>query len=177
MRKPSLPIGAMLPLLFGASLVSSEAESDVSTAEGEKRATVDVKRRTTDKQWKRYDTRLLEHLEGFEPERVALSTYGGLKDATVEATGFFHAKEVGGRWWLVDPEGCLFLTVGVCSVGTNPTENGREALRERFGDEEGWVRATNAMLWEMGYNTLGCWSQSEKFMTTKPRLPYTTAFD
>jgi hypothetical protein len=68
----------------------------------------------------------------------------------------------------------LFLTVGVCSVGTNPTEKGGEALRARFGDESGWARSTNATLWQMGYNTLGCWSQWEKFVATEPRLPYTT---
>lgn len=139
-----------------------------------KHVTVEVKRRTTDKQWKPYDTRLLEHLVDFIPKKVALSKYGGLKNTTVEATGFFHTRKLDKRWWLVDPQGCLFLTVGVCSVGTNPSERGRNALRKRFGDDADWSRATNEMLWEMGYNTLGCWSRWEKFAATKPRLPYTT---
>ena len=135
--------------------VCAFASTSSPAAEVGKLVTVEVKRRTTDKKWKHYDTRLLEHLVDFKPKQVALSKYGGLKDATVEATGFFHVRKIDGRSWLVDPQGCLFLTVGVCSVGTNSTERGRNALRRQFGDEAGWSRATNATLWEMGYNTLG----------------------
>lgn len=163
-----------MPFACTVVVVCAFAPKSGPTAEAGKLVTVEVKRRTTDKQWRLYDTRLLEHLVGFVPEQIALSKYGGLKDAPVEATGFFHVRKIDGRWWLVDPQGCLFLTVGVCSVGTNPTERGRSALRERFGDEAGWSRVTNATLWEMGYNTLGCWSQWEKFVATEPRLPYTT---
>jgi len=163
-----------MPLTCAVVVVCAFALTCSPAAEAGKLVTVEAKRRTIDKQWKPYDTRLLEHLAGFTPKQVALSKYGGLKDATVEATGFFHTRKIDGRWWLVDPQGCLFLTVGVCSVSTNPTERGRNALYERFSDEAGWSHATNAMLWEMGYNTLGCWSQWEKFMATEPRLPYTT---
>lgn len=44
------------------------------------------------------------------------SKYGGYKQKQLEATGFFRTEKVDGRWWLVDPEGYLFLSVGVDCV-------------------------------------------------------------
>lgn len=34
-----------------------------------------------------------------------------------EAKGFFYVKKVNGKWWLVDPEGCLFWSYGPTGVG------------------------------------------------------------
>jgi hypothetical protein len=34
-------------------------------------------------------------------------------------TGYFRTEQVDGRWWLVDPEGYLFLSTGVTSVRTS----------------------------------------------------------
>lgn len=45
-----------------------------------------------------------------------LGTYGGWLDKNVGATGFFHTKEIDSVWYMVDPEGYLFYTVGVTSV-------------------------------------------------------------
>lgn len=41
------------------------------------------------------------------------SKYGGYLAKRVEATGFFRTEQIDGRWWFVDPEGYLFLSVGV----------------------------------------------------------------
>lgn len=41
------------------------------------------------------------------------SVYGGWKDKKLtDGTGFFSSKKVDGRWWLVDPEGYAFFSVG-----------------------------------------------------------------
>lgn len=45
------------------------------------------------------------------------SKFGGYLNANVKATGFFRTEKIDGRWWFVDPEGCLFLSVGVDCVG------------------------------------------------------------
>lgn len=45
------------------------------------------------------------------------SKFGGYLNAKVKATGFFRTEKIDGRWWFVDPEGCLFLSVGVDCVG------------------------------------------------------------
>ncbi|MGC6423422.1 MAG: beta-agarase [Lentimonas sp.] len=45
------------------------------------------------------------------------SKYGGWKDGPkLEATGFFRTAKHEGVWWLVDPEGYLFWSHGVCCV-------------------------------------------------------------
>lgn len=41
------------------------------------------------------------------------SQYGGLKSRSYGATGYFRTVEDGGRWWLVDPEGCAFFGAGM----------------------------------------------------------------
>lgn len=43
-------------------------------------------------------------------------TYGGYRQKKVKSTGFFRIEKIDGRWWFVDPEGFLFLSVGVDGV-------------------------------------------------------------
>ena len=45
------------------------------------------------------------------------SPYGGWKKKQFRATGFFRKEKAGGRWWLVDPEGCAFLSIGLDCMG------------------------------------------------------------
>jgi len=49
-------------------------------------------------------------------DRYQYSTYGGYKQKRVHGTGYFRTEKIDGRWWLVDPEGYLFLSVGVDCV-------------------------------------------------------------
>ncbi|MCP5117104.1 MAG: hypothetical protein GY953_40280, partial [bacterium] len=58
------------------------------------------------------------------------SRYGGWKARKQRATGFFHKAQVGGRWWLVDPDGYLFYSNGLDCVRYNsPTlVKGREKM-------------------------------------------------
>ncbi|MEW6358772.1 MAG: beta-galactosidase [Planctomycetota bacterium] len=58
--------------------------------------------------------------------------YGGwAKGPQLEATGFFRAEKVDGKWWLVTPSGHLFWSVGLdcvrCNDGSTPTR-GREYM-------------------------------------------------
>ncbi len=47
-----------------------------------------------------------------------LSRYGGWLDGPkLEATGHFRTEKRDGKWWLVDPEGYLFFSVGTCLGG------------------------------------------------------------
>ncbi len=44
--------------------------------------------------------------------------YGGWASGPqLEATGFFRVEKFEGKWWLVDPEGRLFWSHGICVVG------------------------------------------------------------
>ena len=43
--------------------------------------------------------------------------YGGWADGPqLKATGFFRTEKVDGKWWLVDPEGHLFFSLGITCV-------------------------------------------------------------
>lgn len=39
--------------------------------------------------------------------------YGGSEERKFEATGYFRLERASDRWWLVDPDGGAFLTVGL----------------------------------------------------------------
>lgn len=59
------------------------------------------------------------------PQRDAsrYSQYGGTKAKQFEATGFFRTKHDGERWWLVDPEGYAFYSIGIDIIGPGISGN------------------------------------------------------
>lgn len=44
------------------------------------------------------------------------SRYGGYRQHKTHATGFFRTERKDGKWWMVDPEGHLFLSIGACCI-------------------------------------------------------------
>ena len=57
--------------------------------------------------------------------------FGGWRDGPrQQATGFFRTAKLGDRWWLVDPDGALFFSLGVDVVGTHEATmiTGRESM-------------------------------------------------
>ena len=76
----------------------------------------------------------------------ALDRYGGTREVRARATGFFRAEVIGGRWWLVTPEGHGFLSAGVNHVDY------KEDYSSRF------VKIVTGHLRDWGFNTIG-WSQ------------------
>ncbi len=50
------------------------------------------------------------------PNQYGYSKYGGYLSTKVKASGFFRTEKIDGKWWFVDPEGYLFLSVGVDCV-------------------------------------------------------------
>lgn len=125
--------------------------------------------------WKTYPTRTLDHIPASVRARKDsdLSPYGGMKARRVKATGFFHATKVDGRWWLVDPDGCLYLNKAVVSVNMLRTPGAQSALKEKFGSETGWATATTTLLREHGFNGLGAWSDTDRLRAVASPLPYT----
>lgn len=123
--------------------------------------------------WKDFPTRTLANLPVSLPLDTGLSRYGGLLAQKEKATGFFHAAKIADRWWLVDPEGCLFLNVGVTSVKTIPTTGAEAALTNKFGGKSGWVEASVQLLRTNGFNGLGGWSEDEVLTKAKSSVAYT----
>ena len=119
------------------------------------------------------------------------SRYGGDISRRTKATGFFYVKKVRGRWWFVDPEGCLFLSIG--SNGISPSLGGGgfmgrntplkglypddkpAPLPARFSGEDARARAVELVADRMdrwGMNTIGNWSSRE--LIALGRKPYMT---
>ena len=87
--------------------------------------------------WTKASARTTRDLRGFRPQPVTLSKYGGLASGPKrKATGFFRTEQVRGRWWLVDPDDHLFLTVGLCSVNLSMFKDSE--VKEAFDGREAW---------------------------------------
>ena len=124
-----------------------------------------------DGRWKEVEARRLGDVPGFRPVRdVPLSRYGGLATIKHKATGFFRTDKTGGRWWLVDPDGCLFLSVGLCSVNLSCFDGPGD-----FGSNTKWAEATADLLRAHGFNTLGRWSDADRFRDLETPIPYCTS--
>jgi len=139
---------------------------------------VATKRKPADKDWTLRQTRTIELLEGFQPnsKNIPRDKYGGRADAKTRATGFFYPKKIAGRWWLVDPEGNLFIHVGVCSVRSGDSEFSRKATIEKFGTPEKWAEFATNLLAEYGFNGTGGWSDTDLLRTAPHRQPYTISW-
>jgi hypothetical protein len=78
------------------------------------------------------------------------SRYGGWKEKQFKATGFFRTHHDGTRWWLVDPEGYAFVSVGVDCIGNNATGtvSGQEDLFE-------WLPSKSDAVYSEAYSGRG----------------------
>ena len=110
-----------------------------------------------------------------EPDRDR-DRYGGTRTIRADGTGFFRAEEIGGRWWLVTPEGHGFISVGMNHIDLAALKHADNIyiFRERYGSstdrfiEEG----VGQPLREWGFNTIG-WTQESvggKWMDPKTLL-------
>jgi len=110
---------------------------------------------------------------GFTPvAEVELSRYGGWLAKRFEAAGFFRTHHDGQRWWLVDPDGYAFLTVGVCSVNREGVTSDEAVATRVFGSVDAWAETTAKLLRDHGFNSIGCWSDAGTFHAAGARMPY-----
>ncbi len=124
--------------------------------------------------WKPYKTRTISQLANYNvPEKtVQLSKYGGRLDRKEEATGFYYTKQIEGRWWIIDPDGYLFIHKAVNSINMGKSERNKTALQEKYKDETGWSNATIKLLRDNNFNGAGSWSDAERL--TKAQKQQTT---
>lgn len=94
-----------------------------------------------------------------------------------EATGFYRVEQTDNRWWLVDPEGRVFYSIGLnhirCCGYTDRITGERpynDAIMAKYGSAQAWRDATVERLFAWGFNTIGAWSDRQGF---DPRLAET----
>ena len=90
-----------------------------------------------------------------------LSAYGGDTRRTFDATGYFRLEQTDERWWLVDPDGAAFISIGVNHADESNLKypHNRDIWKQKYGSRESWLRdgvATDFKAW--GFNTIG-WTQ------------------
>lgn len=97
------------------------------------------------------ELRLRQQQEQLGDFPEAFNRYGGWRDGpTLDATGYFRVAKYKGRWWFVDPDGKLFFSHGINSVGFFGQRTpiaGREAFFEWLpeeGEMAGVVRSGRA---------------------------------
>ena len=81
--------------------------------------------------------------------------------ATVAA---FSIRQQGTGWWLVNPQGQPFFSLGVCCVTLGASreeydpENPGYAAWQHYPDSRSWADATSQRLKSWGFTTIGAWS-------------------
>ncbi len=124
------PVRLSAPLLPRGPLLDELGQSRIREWPGKSRTAEEV------------TARLHEQLAAAPEQRWPedYSRWGGWARRRLEGTGFFRTHHDGRRWWLIDPDGCLFWSAGVdcVRVDTEAAYSGLEAalswLPERQGD-------------------------------------------
>ena len=105
-------LAALLPAAAQLLTLTSQAQSPTDSTEYALRVAAkktinnsQINGKAGFSEYQNYPTRTLAQLKNFVPGEVKLSKYGGRLDKRTTATGFFHVKKLGGRWWAIDPDG------------------------------------------------------------------------
>jgi len=124
---------------------------------------------------------------GSTAKEPSLDMYGGLTDITGNnKSGFFRTQLINNRWLLVDPDNHIFFSIGANSVrfdgaGSSPffgfseyTHNLMSLFPSPFQQytKLEWVQETINRYKELGFNTLGNWSENG-LTTFCDTIPYT----
>ena len=101
--------------------------------------------------------------------------WGGIAEGRLRAGEFFRVAEINDTFWFVDPDGGLFLSKGVNTVRIDQDRIGNterapyaDSCRRKYGNEQAWRAAAAARLSNLGFNTLGAWSD-ETVATAGPK--------
>ncbi len=102
--------------------------------------------------------------------------YGGWTGLQGKKTGYFHAEQIDGVWWLITPDGNVFFSKGVNNInyaGDHSPALGYSPLgrlnAQKYGSAQKWAEATARRLRDWGFNTVGAWSSG---VMTEQRMPY-----
>ena len=82
-------------------------------------------------EWQMYPIRTVQDIQPI-PKEVALDRFGGRRDKSYEASGFYYARKIRDRWWLIDPDGHPFLNAGVAAVALAHSPASAKAFRKNF---------------------------------------------
>ena len=128
-------------------------------------------------EWSTWQAYTLDCIEGFVPGAPEPETdrFGGWKTGTdYGATGFFRVQKIGSRWWMITPEGNLYLSKGVTSFAPGNSDRSKAELASRFGTVSEWAMQEISWLKETGFNSVGSWSRDSEILRLddSEKIPY-----
>jgi len=92
-----------------------------------------------------------------EFKNAKLDKYGGIMVESLKqkATGYFYTKKIDGRWWLIDPLGYPYISIGLSDI--HYSQLGSKLQKENaiklYGDYDTWaVATTNQVRDELYFN-------------------------
>jgi agarase len=85
------------------------------------------------------------------PVQAQYDNYGGWLKLQGKKTGFFHTEQIDGRWWLVTPEGNVFISKGVCEVTPAWHRRARPMPQDEW---KKWAQHTVEQLKGWNFNTI-----------------------
>ncbi|GAA3619306.1 hypothetical protein [Flavivirga jejuensis] len=164
-------IVSLVFVLFGCKNTEKKAKQDYVLVDAKIKVYNDDGTRSY-KNYKPFKTRTLELLSDYKlVKEIKLSKYGGaLEHPKNHATGFFHVKKIGNRWWGIDPLGYPYLNIALNSINTGKTDRNKESLKNKFGTKKNWINETVQMLQENGFNCAGSWSDTEAIVAANQTL-------
>lgn len=151
------------------------AHALAQSAPGEltQKAVIEAKQKTKHK-WKPRESVVLSpsFKDALKPDQR--SSYGGIQRVQLKQTGFFRTeRSPSGQWWLVDPSGYPFISVGLNAVRPNKSDRGEAQMLKVWEKESNWAAKTSELLSTNGFNSLGGWSNFKAIESSGKPLPYT----
>lgn len=101
-------------------------------------------------------------------DKIKLSQFGGWMNKKADPTGFFHTRKLDNRWWIIDPDGYAFLSIGINSVNLPNRKTDKPPTKQELD----WGKKTLSELRNLGFNTLGCWSDDQIVRKLENPMPY-----
>ena len=86
-------------------------------------------------QWKWYNTRTIQTLNGFKNTAVIKTNkYGSRTDKKFKATGFFYSAKINNRWWIIDPDGYCMINIALNNVATAASDSSLQLMQQKYGE-------------------------------------------
>jgi hypothetical protein len=89
--------------------------------------------------------------------------------AMISSQSAFTVQQVDGVWWLVDPRGHRFQSVGVCCVNKGLTPDKFSEVNPGYGsylfykNDQQWAKDVTGRFKKWSFNTIGAWSDHKEF--------------
>lgn len=108
--------------------------------------------------WKSYLAEQFSDISNFTPQSTTLNQYGSSMSHLSTATGFFRAEVVGERWYIIDPDGYIFIHKGIACVAPGTSDRQKAAVVNKWGTNDAWCTYANTWMKDNGFNGAGAWS-------------------